>query len=109
MKMAGIPFGTTGWDDVPVTLHQGETGQARWRTRQFGEIRVRMVEYSPGYTADHWCSKGHILLCLRGELHTELRDGTRAVLQAGMSYHVADDTAPHRSAAPTGALLFIVD
>lgn len=109
MQMHDIPFGTVEWDTIAVTTHPGETGEARWRTQQCGAIRVRMVEYSPGYTADHWCSKGHILLCLRGELHTELRDGTRAVLQAGMSYHVADDTAPHRSAAPTGALLFIVD
>ncbi|MCC6467590.1 MAG: DHCW motif cupin fold protein [Alphaproteobacteria bacterium] len=109
MKMAGIPFGTTGWDDVPVTLHKGETGQARWRTRQFGEIRVRMVEYSPGYLADHWCSKGHILLVLEGSMLTELKDGRVFEMKAGDSYQVADNAEPHRSSTAGGVKLFIVD
>lgn len=109
MQMQDIPFGTVDWQTVPPTQQPGETGTATWRTQQCGAIRVRMVEYSAGYTADHWCSKGHILLCLQGTLHTELRDGTRVILGPGMSYHVADDTAPHRSAAPDGATLFIVD
>jgi hypothetical protein len=37
-----------------------------------GEIRVRKVEYSAGYKADHWCKKGHIILCTEGEMETEL-------------------------------------
>ena len=75
----------------------------------FGDIRVRMVEYSPGYLADHWCPKGHIILCLEGELHTEFEDGTKSILKAGMSYQVADNVAPHRSQTKIGAKLFIVD
>ena len=67
MDMTGIPFGTTDWSAVARTEHPGETGMAHWRTRQFAAIRVRMVEYSAGYLADHWCEKGHILLCLSGE------------------------------------------
>ena len=109
MRLAGIPFGTTDWSSVPVTEHRGETGVARWRTRQFGEIRVRMVEYSPGYLADHWCSKGHILLCIEGELRTELKDGRVFVMTPGMSYQVADDADAHRSFTEKGATLFIVD
>lgn len=109
MQMAGIPFGTTDWDDVPVTVHKGEKGEARWRTRQFGAIRVRMVEYSPGYLADHWCVKGHILFVLEGELVTELEDGREFVMTAGQSYQVADNAEPHRSRTATGAKLFIVD
>ena len=109
MKMTDIPFGTTDWSTVEPTEHPGETGMALWRTRQFGEIRVRMVEYSPGYKADHWCSKGHILLCLEGELKTELADGRVVVLTAGNSYQVADGAEPHRSVTATGAKLFIVD
>ena len=109
MDMAGIPFGTTDWSGVGATEHKGETGIAYWRTRQFGSIRVRMVEYTPGYLADHWCVKGHILLCLEGELHTELRDGRRFVLKPGMSYQVADKAEAHRSSAPAGAKLFVVD
>jgi len=109
MHMQNIPFGTTDWNDVPATHHPGETGHATWRTRQFGDIRVRRVDYSPGYLADHWCEKGHILYCLAGELHTELADGRTFVLHPGMSYQVADNAEPHRSSTTTGAQLFIVD
>ncbi len=109
MQINNIPFGTTDWSTVERTEHPGITGRAFWRTRQFGEVRVRVVEYSAGYTADHWCSKGHILLCLEGELHTELEDGSQHVLLPGMSYQVADEAEAHRSAAPQGAKLFIVD
>ncbi len=109
MQMAEIPFGTTDWSQIGRTEHQGESGVAYWRTRQFGSIRVRLVEYTPGYVADHWCSKGHILLCLEGELHTELEDGRRFVLQPGMSYQVADGAEAHRSSTAVGAKLFVVD
>jgi hypothetical protein len=109
MKMSGIPFGLTDWSSVAPTEHKGETGTALWRTAQFGELRVRMVDYSPGYRADHWCSKGHILLCLEGELHTELQDGRTFVLRPGVSYQVANGAEPHRSWTACGARLFIVD
>jgi hypothetical protein len=109
MQISGILFGTTDWSTVEVTEHKGETGMAYWRTRNFGGIRVRMVEYSAGYVADHWCTKGHILLCTDGELHTELADGREFVLTPGISYQVADGAEPHRSYTRTGAKLFIVD
>jgi len=109
MRMSQIPFGTTDWSAIEPIEHKGETGVARSRTRQFGDIRVRMVEYSPGYRADHWCSKGHILLCVAGELHTELADGRTFALTPGMSYQVADGAEPHRSHTVGGAKLFIVD
>ncbi|PMS14514.1 hypothetical protein C0Z18_31240 [Trinickia dabaoshanensis] len=109
MKMNEIPFGVTDWSAVERTEHKGETGMAYWRTRQFGDVRVREVEYTPGYVADHWCSKGHILYVLEGELDTELDDGRRFTLKAGQSYQVADNAEPHRSRTETGAKLFIVD
>lgn len=109
MKISDIPFGITDWSTVPLTEHDGETGKALWRTQVFGDIRVRMVEYTPGYLADHWCEKGHILLCLEGRLETELADGRRFVLTPGVSYQVADHAEAHRSSAPIGAKLFIVD
>jgi quercetin dioxygenase-like cupin family protein len=109
MEMTGFPFGTTDWSKIEPTEHQGERGVAYWRTRQFENIRVRLVEYAPGYVADHWCSKGHILFCLEGELHTELRDGRQFVLRPGMSYQVADGAEPHRSSTAVGARLFVVD
>ena len=109
MNLSNIPFGVTDWSKITPTEHKGETGTAYWRTQQFGDIRVRMVEYSPGYFADHWCEKGHILLCLEGELHTELADGRKFILTPGTSYQVADHAEPHRSHTKTGARLFIVD
>ena len=109
MRISDIPFGTTDWSTVERTEHRGERGKAYWRTRNFGPIRVRMVEYTPGYRADHWCSKGHILLCTAGELRTELKDGRAFTLLPGMSYQVADSAEPHRSHTDIGATLFIVD
>jgi hypothetical protein len=107
--LTDIPFGVTDWSAIEPTEHPGESGVALWRTCQFGAVRVRLVEYSANYRADHWCAKGHVLLCLDGELETELMDGRRFVLQSGMSYQVADDAAPHRSSSRGGARLFIVD
>ncbi|MCE2868206.1 MAG: DHCW motif cupin fold protein [Gammaproteobacteria bacterium] len=109
MQISNIPFGITDWSTVERTEHKGEIGLAYWRTQNFGNVRVRFVEYTPGYLADHWCVKGHILLCTEGELHTELEDGRKFVLTAGMSYQVADNTEPHRSSTAVGAKLFIVD
>ncbi len=109
MELTHIPFGTTDWSTIDPTQHPGEAGTATWRTRHFGSIRVRMVEYSAGYRADHWCKKGHILLCIAGELETELADGRRFRLTPGVSYQVADGAESHRSSTRSGATLFIVD
>ncbi len=109
MQITDIPFGVTDWREVEPTLHNGTTGVAEWRTRQFGPIRVRMVTYSANYLADHWCEKGHILLCVAGVLDTELKDGRTFRLEPGMSYQVADGAEPHRSRTISGATIFIVD
>jgi hypothetical protein len=109
MQMSGIPFGVTDWQSIEPQTFAGDVGVATWRTRQFGTLRVRMVEYTPGYVADHWCQKGHILLCVEGELQTDLKDGRTFTLTPGMSYQVADGAEPHRSRAPMGARLFVVD
>ena len=109
MQISNIPFGTTDWSGVEVTTHKGNSGVATWRTRQFGDIRVRLVEYSPGYVADHWCQKGHIIFCVDGEMDTDLADGRSFRLSTGMSYQVADGAEPHRSSTEHGATLFIVD
>ena len=109
MKMAFTPMTITDWTEVPDTEHAGDRGVALWKTKMFGDIRVRMVEYSPGYFADHWCSKGHVLLCLSGSLNIEIQDGKQLSLNAGQSYQVGDGDPPHRSSTSTGATLFIVD
>ena len=109
MQIKDVPFCTTDWSQVAATEHPGETGTAFWRTLEAGNIRVRMVEYSPGYLADHWCPRGHILLVIEGELVTELGDGRVFTLKPGMSFQVTDDDSPHRTRTESGAKLFIVD
>jgi quercetin dioxygenase-like cupin family protein len=110
MKIPPLPFTVTDWSTVEVTRHPGTTGEALWRTFSVGDLRVRMVEYSPGYLADHWCDRGHVLFVLEGELESELKDGRRFTLKPGMSYQVSDHgDAAHRSSTEVGAQLFIVD
>jgi hypothetical protein len=109
MQLNGIPFTITDWSTIEPTEYPGTAGKAIIRTQQFGDIRVRMVEYTPGYQADHWCEKGHIVLCLEGRLDTELADGRRFALTPGVGCQMADHAEPHRSFTTTGARLFIVD
>lgn len=109
MKIQDVPFCTIDWSEIESTTHPGVTGEAYWRTFEMGNIRVRMVEYTPGYFADHWCERGHVLYVMEGELVTELRDGREFILKPGMSYQVADGINPHRSHTEKGAKLFIVD
>ena len=99
----------TNWSEIKSEQHEGETGIALWKVRQCGNIRVRVVEYSANYQADHWCAKGHILYCLEGEMTTHLKDGRTIDLRKGMSYQVEDENYPHSSHTKTGATLFIVD
>jgi uncharacterized cupin superfamily protein len=104
-----IPFQTIDWTKVPKTEHKGETGVAYWQTLQFEGLRVRIVEYSPGYIADHWCTKGHIVHCLEGQVVNEQKDGANATLTKGMSYVVSDELSSHRSVTENGVKLLIID
>ena len=94
---------------VPVTEHKGITGTALWQTLQFGDLRLRMVEYSEGYEADHWCQKGHIIYCIEGEMTTELDNGDKFVMIKGMTYEVSDGLSSHKSYSKEGVKLFIID
>ncbi|MFH1152870.1 MAG: DHCW motif cupin fold protein [Pseudomonadota bacterium] len=109
MGNLNIPFQTIDWEKIPKTEHKGETGTAYWQTVQFEGIRIRIVEYSQGYLADHWCEKGHIVYCLEGDVVNELKDGTKSVLTRGTSYVVSDELSSHRSATQNGVRLLIVD
>lgn len=109
MHPNNIPFHTTDWSKIPATTHTGETGVAYWRTLQFGDLRVRMVEYSPNYKADHWCQKGHLLFVIEGEMVTELADSQLFTMKTGVSYQVSDDLSSHRSFTENGAKLIIID
>lgn len=110
MKIPALPFTVTDWSGVEPTTHPGDAGHALWRTMEIGDIRIRQVEYSPGYVADHWCDRGHILYVVEGELVSTLKDGRSFTLSPGMSYQVSDHgDAAHRSSTEKGAKLFIVN
>ena len=109
MNINNIPFNITDWKTIPMTDHKGETGVAFWRTLQFGDLRIRMVEYSKNYKADHWCQKGHIIFCIEGEMTTKLLDGQEFTMTKGMTYQVSDDLSSHRTYSKNGVKLFIID
>jgi hypothetical protein len=109
MNNNSIPFQTTDWSKIPKTSHRGETGIAYWQTLQLGELRIRMVEYSENYLADHWCEKGHIIYCIEGEMETELSTGEKYILTKGMTYQVSDGMSSHRSSSKAGVKLLIID
>jgi hypothetical protein len=110
MQLPASAFTTIDWSSVEATRHPGDAGEATWRTVMLGDIRIRRVDYSPGYVANHWCDRGHILFVIEGEMETELKDGRKHRLTAGMSYLVSDFGDPaHRSSTAAGAQLFMVD
>lgn len=104
-----IPFQTIDWSAIPRVTYKGETGTAFWQTVQFEGLRIRIVEYSSGYLADHWCKKGHIVHCLEGEFVSELQNGEEFTLREGMTYVVSDDLSSHRSRTQHGVKVMIID
>lgn len=109
MQIDSFPFSTLDWTNVAKEERAGDEGVAYWQVQHVNTIRVRMLEYSPGYKADHWCVKGHIMFCIEGELETLLEDGRAFTLTKGMTYFVGDNNEPHRSSSTTGCKLFVVD
>jgi quercetin dioxygenase-like cupin family protein len=109
MEIKSFPFQTLDWNSIKAEEHEGTTGTASWKIFQMGDIRIRLVEYSAGYLADHWCNKGHIIYCITGEMTTILEDGREFTLSQGMTYHVGDNSNAHRSNSKNGCTLFAVD
>ena len=109
MKIHKFPYQAIDWAAIPRIEHEGETGTSHWRTLQLPGLRIRLVEYSRGYLADHWCRKGHLVHCLDGEFVNEQEDGRRTALSKGMTYVVSDEASSHRSRSELGAVLLIVD
>jgi hypothetical protein len=109
MKIVKFPFMQIDWRSIESEEHKGITGNAIWKTAYLGDIRIRLIEYSMNYLADHWCDKGHIIYCIDGEMTTELKDGHRYTLKKGMTYIVGDDSESHRTFTEAGVKLFIVD
>ena len=109
MEIVDVPFTVVDWNKVEPEEHTGERGKAIWKVFKQGNISVRIVEYTPGYLADHWCKKGHVIYVLEGEMTTELNDGRKFITRAGQSYQVADNDGAHRTSTEAGVKLFIVD
>ena len=109
MKIKKIPFNVVDWKKIPTTDHHGANGISVWKTAQQGDVRIRIAEHKPGFLADDWCRKGHIVYVLEGEMTMEIKDGRNFRMTAGMSFQVADGTDEHRSYSETGCKLFIVD
>ena len=107
--MYTIPFTNIDWNDVPKTEHKGDSGIAYWQTKNFDGLRIRLVEYTKDYLADHWCEKGHIVHCLEGEFISEMADGEEFILKKGMTYIVSDNLSSHRSKTVVGVKLLIID
>jgi len=107
--MSGINFQTIDWSGISQTERKGETGLAYWKTLEYTGLRVRIVEYSAGYIADHWCQKGHIVYCIEGEFTSEMQTGESFLLTKGMSYIVSDNVSSHRSVTKYGVKLLIID
>lgn len=107
--MYNIPFQTIDWDKIEKIEHKGETGTSFWQTIQIGGLRLRIVEYSENYLADHWCQKGHIVHCLEGNFINELQNGKKNTLTKGMTYIVSDELSSHRSISTNGVKLLIID
>lgn len=104
-----IPFQTIDWSVIPIIEHKGEIGSAFWQTQEFQGLRIRIVEYSRGYLADHWCQKGHIVHCLDGKFVSEMADGKEFLMTKGMTYVVSDELSSHRSKTRNGVKLLIID
>ena len=104
-----IPFQITDWKKIKIEEQKGETGTVYSQTMQFGDLRIRMIEYSKNYMADHWCSKGHIIYCIEGEMTTELSDGSKFSMTEGMTYQVSDEMSSHRTYSDKGVKMFVVD
>ena len=110
MKIQDVSFTTTDWKKIKPVEYKGESGTSFWRTFERGNIRTRIVEYSPEFKLDHYCSRGHILLVLDGELHIKLKDGQTFLLATGMSFQAEDDERnPHLVYTKNEAKVFIVD
>ncbi|MBS1682818.1 MAG: DHCW motif cupin fold protein [Bacteroidetes bacterium] len=106
---SSIKFSATDWNQIDPERHKGTTGFANWKIQHHGEVRLRMVEYSANYLADHWCNKGHFIFCIEGSMITELSDGRKFELKKGMTYQVGDHAESHRTYSESGVKLFVVD
>jgi quercetin dioxygenase-like cupin family protein len=109
LKIEDVPFSNIRWPEMPLSEQSGAVGYALSQTVETGNVRLRLVTFSPGYEADHWCSKGHVVFVLKGQLSTVLQDGRKFLTLQGESFCVGDNDGQHRAETDRGATVFIVD
>ena len=97
------------WNIIPTQKNNGKTGFCLIRTHTLGEIKIRHIEYSANYSADHWCDKGHIVFIIDGELRIEHKDNSIHTLHGGMTYLIGDNTLAHKAKSEFGAKALIID
>ncbi len=110
MKIINIPFQQTHWNSIPKVEHIGETGTSFWKVKEIANFRMRIVEYSRNFKADHWCKKGHLLYVLKGVIEIEMKNGETYQLGEADSFVVGDDRQnPHIISSDFGAKVLIID
>jgi len=104
-----IPFTLIDWSQISKAEKNGKSGNVAQQVAEYPGLKIRVVEYSSGYMADHWCQKGHIVHCLEGNFESEMESGEKFQLSKGMTYIVSDDMSSHRSNTESGTKLLIID
>ncbi|TDK44510.1 DHCW motif cupin fold protein [Antarcticimicrobium luteum] len=110
MKLPDMPFTLFDRTNMAAEECPGEHGTSRERRLDLDGLRVRVIDYGPGYVADHWCDRGHVLYVLSGEMTVVLKDGRETRLTPGMGFCVSDfGDAAHLVRTQAGCQAFIVD
>jgi len=110
MKLPEMAFTPLDWSAIAPVEVPGTTGTSHWRSFEAGDLRVRIVDYGPGFEADHWCDRGHVLHVLSGVLGLRLKDGREITLAPGEGFCVSDHgDAAHLVFTEEGCRAFIVD
>ena len=110
MKIIDCGSLSTDWSSLVSESVEGLSGNSRSKSIKYGNIRMRTMEYSPGFEADHWCPRGHIIFVLEGEITIKLKDETEQKISKGMSFICGDnETNPHMVYSKKGAFVIIID
>jgi len=109
MDLKDISPNLINWEKIETVELKGETGTSFMRIYEEGNIRLRMIEYSADYYADHWCTRGHIIHVIEGELIYEQKNGKTFSLIPGNSFQVGDNKDEHLVRTINGARVFLVD
>ena len=110
MKLNDVSYSLIDWQNVESTEVKGITGHAFWKTKKFNDLRIRIIEKSPGYRADHYCKKGHVIYVIDGEMVIDFENGEKFSVSAGQTVFLGDDPEfGHSTFTENGIKYFIID